>query len=82
MVVKGRSMVRTRTPTRTRTRNYLHAGFEYEYEYRQRLSTSTIASDTDCSWRMAVRNAVARMGKDGEKQKKTGWGTLISANQH
>ncbi len=74
MVVKHRSMARTRTPTRTRTRNYLHAGFEYEYEYRQRLSTSTIPSETDRSGRMAVRNAVARMEKDVEKQKSGGDG--------
>ncbi len=53
----------------TRTRNYLHAGFEYEHEYRQRLSTSTIASDTERSWREAARNAIARMEKDVEKQK-------------
>ena len=63
---------RTRTQCNgTRTRL---VPFEYEYEYRQRLSTSTIASDTDCSWRMAVRNAVARMEKDGEKQKSGGDG--------
>jgi hypothetical protein len=31
--------------------------------------SSTIASDTERSWREAVRNAIARMEKDVEKQK-------------
>ena len=81
MVVKGRSTTRTRTQSRF-IEMVLVLVLVIALTPDFRSSTSTTASDSTRSGRMAVRNAIARLEKNVEKQKEGGWGTLISANQH